>query len=392
MLGNAPTPLEQLLDTALGKKSLTLGLPATRAAGDHRFALTPEGAAMLIERGVEVRMECGAGRAIHYDDVRYLNAGVKIVSRPEAFATDMVLHLPPISAVDAQRMRRGALLLSLLNANTQDAGAVQTLLDRHIVSLALDLVKDTRGNNTFADILSEIGGRAAISVASSMLADANFGKGILLGGVAGIIPCEVTIIGADTAGVAAARSALGMGALVRIFDDNVYRLRCASDILGPGVAASALHPRVLLSALRTADVVIASHVDYPHVITAEAVSCMKDGVVVFNLDNERSVQFASMTCVDLCDEYATRAAYNHRVCYVNAAGTVPRTTAMAIGNTLATMFVDILCCSGGLSNAIKLHPGMQNAIYTFMGRMVNARLAANMGMRSVDISLLLQFS
>jgi len=116
----------------------------------------------------------------------------------------------------------------------------------------------------------------------------------LLGGVAGIIPCEVTIIGADTAGIAAARSALGIGALVRIFDNNVYRLRCASQLLGPGVAASALHPRVLMSALRSADVVIASHIDHPHVIEAEAVAMMKEGVITFNLDNTYSVHFPSL--------------------------------------------------------------------------------------------------
>jgi alanine dehydrogenase len=393
MTAHNQTPLEQLLDIALGKKALTLGLPATREAADHRFALTPEGAAMLIDRGVEVRMEQGAGRVIHYDDVRYASAGVKIVSRGEAFASDIVLHLSPLSAIDVRRMRRGAMLLSMLNPNTQDPEAVQVLLDRHIISLALDLVKDTHGNPTFADILNEIDGRASISVASSMLADSNYGKAILLGGVAGIIPCEVTIIGADTAGIAAARSALGIGALVRIFDNNVYRLRCASQLLGPGVAASALHPRVLMSALRSADVVIASHIDHPHVIEAEAVAMMKEGVITFNLDNTYSVHFPSLKNIDLSTNVPINYCYDGRkVCFVNAAGAVPRTTAMALSNTLVTMFDDILNCSGGLSTAIKLHPGMQCAAYTFLGRIVNARLAANLGMRHVDINLLLQFS
>jgi alanine dehydrogenase len=388
---HTPTPLEQLLDMALGKKSLTLGLPATREATDHRFALTPEGAAMLVERGVVVLMECGAGRVIHYEDMRYVRAGVQIVSRDEAFAADMVLHLPAISAADARRMRRGAMLLSMFNTGKQQLDAVQVLLERHIVALALDLVKDTHGNPTFADILSEIDGRAAIAVASSLLADARYGKGILLGGVAGIIPCEVTIIGADAAGIAAAKSALGTGALVRIFDDNIYRLRCATQMLGPGVATSALHPKVLLSALRSADVVIASHIDHPHVITDDVVLCMKTGVVVFNLDGMQSVSFPLLTNVDLAGVEARRHGAR-RACFVNVAGAVPRTTAMAISNTLVTMFDDILSCSGGLSNAIKLHPGIQSAVYTFMGRMVNARMAANLGLRAVDINLLLQFS
>lgn len=388
-----PTPLEQLLDLALGKKSFTLGLPATREAADHRFALTPEGAAMLIDRGVEVRMEQGAGRAIHYDDTRYLQSGVKIVSRSEAFASDMVLHLSPISALDAARMRRGSMLLTMLNAGAQEPEAVQILLDRHVISLALDLVKDTHGNPTFADILSEIDGRAAISMASTLLSDSRYGKGILLGGVAGIIPCEVTIIGADTAGLASARSALGVGALVRIFDSNVYRLRCASHELGAGVATSALHPRVLMSALRSADVVIASHIDHPHVIEAEAIAQMKEGVIVFNLDNAQSLKFETLKKVDLISGmYAQPPIAGQRVCYVNVAGAVPRTTAMALSNTLVTMFDDILSCSGDLTTAIKLHPGIQSGVATFMGRVVNARLASSLGIRPVDINLLLQFS
>ncbi len=392
MMQHTPTPLEQLLDVALGKKQITLGLPATRTVADHRFALTPEGAAMLIDRGITVCMEHNAGQAIHYTDTRYVQAGVHIVTRAEAFAADMVLHLSPLNALDAQRMRRGAVLLTLLNPATQAPEAVQTLLDRHIVSLALDLVKDNNGNRTFADILNEIDGRAAISIASTLLADARFGKGILLGGVAGIIPCEVTIIGAGIAGIAAARSALGMGAIVRIFDNNVYRLRCATQTLGPGVAASALHPRVLLSALRTADVVIYTHIDHPHIISAEAVQLMKDGVIVFNLDKTTNV-FPSLPDVDLASVSSDDVRSNaQRVNFVNAAGAVPRTTAMAMSNSIVTMFDDMLSCGGGLINAIKLMPGLQCAVSTFMGRVVNAQLANCLGTRHVDINLLLQFS
>jgi alanine dehydrogenase len=289
-------------------------------------------------------------------------------------------------------MRRGAVLLTLLNPTAQMPEAVQTLLDCHIVSFALDLVKDSNGNHTFADILNEIVGRAAISIASTLLADARFGKGILLGGVAGIIPCEVTIIGAGIAGIAAARSALGMGAIVRIFDNNVYRLRCATQTLGAGVAASALHPRVLMSALRSADVVISTHIDHPHIITAEAVELMKEGVIVFNLDKTTNV-FPSLPDIDLATVSSDDVRSNvQRVNFVNAAGAVPRTTAMAMSNSIVTMFDDMLSCGGGFINAIKLMPGLQCAVSTFMGRVVNARLANSLGTRHVDINLLLQFS
>ncbi len=388
-----PTPLEQLFNIAMGRRSITLGLPAISATGDHRFALTPEGAAMLIERGITVCMERGAGRAINYPDIRYSSAGVQIVTRAEAFAADIVLNLSPITPVDAHMMRRGALLLTMLNPATQDQSAVQMLLEKHISSIAIDLVKDLNSNSTFADIINEIDGRATIAVASSILANRQYGKGILLGGVAGIIPCEVLIIGADIAGIAAARSALGMGALVRMFDDNIYRLRNATQTLGPGLATSAMLPHVLSTALRTADVIIATHIERPCIFDQDSVRFMKSSVIIFNLDKSANV-FPSLPIVNLrkVDNPVMQTARSRRVCFVNVAGTVPRTSAMALSNTLITLFDDMLNCGGGIENAIKLLPGLQCGVVTFMGRIVNAQIASNLRMRHVDINLLLQYS
>lgn len=392
MIENTPTPLEQLLHIAMGRKSITLGLPAINTRGDHRFALTPEGAAMLIDRGITVFMEHGAGRAISYSDIRYQHAGVHIVTHEEALATDIVLHLSPISADDAEYMRRGAMLLTMFNPATHDPLAVQTLLEKHITSIALDLVKDGNSKSSFADIINEIDGRASIAVATSILANRQYGKGILLGGVAGIIPCEVLIIGAGIAGIAAARSALGLGALVHLFDDNIYRLRKASETLGSGLATSALHPHVLTTAARSADVVIATHVDHPCVFSEDVMRITKPGVIIFNLDKSTNI-FPSLPIVNLrkVDNPAAHTSPG-RVCFVNVAGTVPRTSAMALSNSLVTMFDDIFSTGGGIENAIKLMPGLQCAALTFSGRVVNARLASNLGLRHVDINLLLQFS
>ena len=350
---------------------------------------------MLVARGLEVWIEKDGGAAIHYDDERYRRAGARIVSRAETLSCDIVLHLPPITTVDARRLRRGALLLTLFHPDHQSADALRILLERRIMSLALDLVTDREGHTPFADVLDEIDGRAALAVASSLLADACHGKGILLGGVAGVTPCEVTVIGAGLAGMAAARSAIGMGALVRLLDTDIYRLRKAVRRLGPSsLVASAMHPRALVSALRTADVVVSTPVNVPHVIGPEAVGEMKKGVVTFSLNDSGKPMFPTMRCVDLA---AVRTPVDvnvdsRRICYINAAGAVPRTVAMALSDTLVTMFGDILMCAGTLSNTLKLHPGMQRAAYTFMGKPTNARTASMLGMRPVDITLLLQFS
>ena len=388
-----PTPLEQLLEVAAGKRSLTLGVPASVSDVDRRFPITPEGAAMLVSRGIDVRIERGAGECIHYPDERFARSGATMVSRAEAFACDIVLHLPPVALHDVRAMRRGAMLLTLFHPDSQSVAALRALLERHVIALALDLVTDVDGHTPFADILDEIDGRAAVAIASSLLADSRHGKGILLGGVAGIVPCEVTVIGAGLAGIAAARSATGLGAMVRIFDTDVYRLRRAGRELTGAVVPSSMHPKVLLSALRSADVVVATPLTVPHIVGPEAVAEMKLGVVTFDLGEASRRVFPSMRCVDLASAHPSdNTMEGRRVCYVNAAGAVPRTVAMALSSTLCGMFTDILNCGATFSNALRLHPGMQRAVLTFMGRPVNMRTAATLGMRPIDINVLLQFS
>ena len=219
---NAPIPLEELLSVSTGKRSVVIGLPAAGGVVEHRFPLTPEGAGMLVARGFSVKMEKGAAEYIHYSDAAYTRCGVEIVERTEALAADIVLYLPPLTPTDARKLKRGALLLSFIHNRDTDRETVKLLVERHVIALALELICDEAGHRPFADILHEIDGRAAIAIASSLLADAVHGKGILLGGVAGVVPCEVMIIGSDMAAVAAAKGAIGMGATVRLFDDNVY--------------------------------------------------------------------------------------------------------------------------------------------------------------------------
>lgn len=392
---HSPEALEQLLATATEKRKLSLGLPAATSDLDRRFALTPEGAGMLVARGLDVRIEAGAGAGIHYPDERYVASGARIVSRAETLSCDIVLHLPPMSAHDARLMHKSALLLTLANISKQDAAAVRLLLERHITTLALDLIADRDGNIPFSDILNEIDGRAAIAIASSLLADARNGKGILLGGIAGINPCEVTIIGAGFAGLAAARSAIGLGAVVRMFDSDVYRLREASRLLGQGIMGSVMHPKVLVSALRTADIVVAASPLTPdYVIEDDIIDVMKAGVITFVLGNPRRNPFPTMRHVDLAAAHPADnpADGTRRVCYVNAGGAVPRTTAMALSNTLATLFGVLMSSGGSFVNALKMNRGMQRAVTTFGGRVVNEQLGNRLGVRHVDIALLLQFS
>ena len=392
---NAPTPQEQPIEVITAKRRVTIGLPAASSPNERRFPITPEGAAMLCERGFELKMEEGAANVIHFSDDTYRRGGVKIVNRRESLGCDIVIHLPAISPTDATGLKPGAVLLSLLHAEHQNPAAVRVLLQRHIISIALDLVEDSKGNRPFADILSEIDGRAAMAIASSLLADPVCGKGILLGGVAGIVPCEVTIVGSGIAARAAARSAIGLGATVRMFDNDVYRLREALHEIGEqSVIGSSLHPRVFANALRSADVVIATATRYPLEISVAVVDEMKRGVIAFDLAHTgRTSVFPSLRCIDLAMAAASDCspARQVRTCYVHAGSAVPRTAAMALSTTLLTFFDEITVCDG-LPNALKFNKGLSCAAYTFMGKIVNSEIASLMGQRTIDITLFLQFS
>lgn len=391
MANYSPTPLEELLTATAARRKVTIGLPKPQGA-DKRFPLTPEAAGMLAERGFAVKIESGGADSIHYADSKYRELGAAIVDRAEALRCDIVICLTPLALSDARGLKRGSMLLTLFDSALIEPRVLAQLIAGHVIAIALDLIVDDCGHAPVADILSEISGRASMAIASALLADAVHGKGILLGGIAGIVPCEVTVIGSGIDARAAASSALGLGATVRMFDSDTYRLRAALFGLGPGVAGSVLHPRVLLNALRSADVVVATPVRPAFAIAADVVSEMKRGVITFDLGNGTQPAFPSLRQVDLGNASASDNTMDgRRVCYVRPGNAVPRTAAMGLSNILYTMLSEIFSCDG-FNNALMLNSGLQGATLTFLGKPTNPTVAKRLGMRQVDIKLILQFS
>ncbi len=390
---SASTPQEQPQETLSSPRGFTIGLPACDNPSERRFPITPEAAAALTERGFRVKMQENAAVHINYTDNQYLRAGVSVTTREEALRCDIVIHLASPDISDVRHLRKGAMLLTLMRSVNQRPEIVQELLKRHIITIAIDLIEDSRGCTPFADILAEIDGRASIAIASSLLADSTRGKGILLGGVAGIIPCETLIIGSGIAACAAARSSMGLGATVRMYDNDVYSLRRASQELGPWVISSTLHPHTVENALRSADVVVVTPTREPFSVERELITVMKRGAIAFDLASDCGSAFPSMRSVDLADATALPASATspERLCFINAGCAVARTAAMALSNTFLTLMSSIVTCEG-VNNALKLLPGMQKATLTFFGRIVNPKTAKATGMRNVDISIYLTLS
>ena len=387
------TPLEQPAEVLTRPRRFSIGLPRSASRAERRFPLTPEAVNILVDHGFTVKMETGAADIIHYPDNRYSRHGAEIVDRREALQCDIVIHLAPLTVSDVSSMRRGAMLLTLLHsASPITRLLVEALTRRGIMTIALDLIKDREDHKPFADILSEIDGRASIAVAASLLADAIRGKGILLGGIAGIVPCEIVVLGSGIAARAVAQSAMGLGAQVRMFDSDVYSLRSAIQRLGPGVVGSAPHPHVLDNALRAADIVVATGTGGKIVIDSDRCELMKRGVITFDISSTPGSVFPAMPTIDLAVARSSdNTADGHRVCYINAGSAVPRTAAMAMSNALGVMLEEIITCEG-MSNALKLTPGLQCATLTFNGHVVNPELARLTCCRPTDLALFIQLS
>lgn len=382
---------EQPCVSATDNRRISLGLPSA-ADGERRFPLTPECVAILVEKGITVRIEKGAAAPIHYPDSSYAKAGAEVLTRAEVLQCDMVVSLSVMSPGDLCRMRRGAMLFTLMRSVRDNVGVVRGLLDRSIICVALDRVRDDDGKTPFADILHEINGRAAITLAAAMQADPDDGKGILMGGIAGIVPCEVTIIGSGIAACAAAKSAVGLGATVRMFDNDVYSLRKAVRYLGDGVISSALHPHVLEGALRSADVVMATPMKSTPVLDTAMLAVLKKRVLLFDLNDRPVTVFAPLTPIDLCAGAGQSCGRN--CYYINVGACVPRTAAMAIGNAFVTLVDDFLGIGDAMAvrNTVKLLPQLHPAVVTFMGKPIDREVAALVGQRSVDLSLFLSLS
>ena len=389
----SPTPAAQPQATPTRDNRITVGLPRCVTRSERRFPLTPEGVQSLCDTGYRVKIESHAGDDIHYTDNQYTRCGATVTTHAETLACDIVIHTAVMPQRDALTLKRGTLLLTFSHAALADADTARTLLERGVTTVAIDLIEDSEGNTPFADILAEIDGRASMAIASSLLADPIHGKGILIGGVAGVMACETLIIGSNNTAHAAARSAFGLGAIVRMMDNDIYRLRRACRELGQGVISSSLHPRTLASALRTADIVVMTDIDTPlHFDTAD-IDTMKRGVITFDLSKGAGATFPSMPAMNLADSRAIDNSYaeERRVCYVNAGSAVPRTAAMALSNVFITMFSALSDCRSAL-NLLKMHPGMQCAALSFMGHAVNRHMARLCGVRAGNISLYISLS
>jgi len=385
-------PQEELLETGLKKKKVSIGIPCESDVNEKRVPLTPEAVNILVEAGNQIYVQEGSGLGANYSDRDYSENGAQITKTgDEVFNCDLVLKVAPFSLEEVRKLGDRTTVMSFLKVLKQDRKTLTTMMQKNITAVAFERIRDRHDELPVVESMSEISGVTAVLIASEYLSNKYGGKGVMLGGISGVTPTEVVIIGAGTAGEYAARAALGLGAEVIVFDNSVHRLRKFQSLLGQRLQTSVYHPQVLHKALRSADVLIgAIQIEdlrpWYH-ITEEMVSKMKKGSVLIDLSIDRGGCIETMECRDLKDPVYEKHGVIHFAAW-NLPSRVARTASIALSNVF-TPLIQELADQGGLDTMLKTNPGLTNGVYIYKGILTNETLGQKFNLLSKDINLLL---
>jgi len=391
-LQRALFPEESLLREIVRQPRLSIGLPRENARSETRLALTPEGVSIVVEEGHKVMVQRGAGLPMFYSDLQYSEAGAVIVdSEAEVFGADIVLKIAPPTLEELSLMKNGKSIFSMLQLSNLTADSIKMMITKKLNAVAYELIKDEQKAFPVVNTIAEIEGNTAIGVASELMSNASGGKGILLGGIAGVSPTEVVILGAGLAGSVAARSALALGAQVKIFDHDVNKLRKIQHYLGQQVFTSVIHPAVLFKALTTADAVIGNlryiNGSERFMVSEELVKTMKQGAIIIDLSVDQGGCFETSMCRTIENPVFEKYGIIH-YCVPNISARVGRTSSMALSNIFSSMLVKI-GNSGSVKIAVGESTGFRNGVYVYSGMLVNRLIAGYFGLSSNDIGLFL---
>ncbi|PKP20395.1 MAG: alanine dehydrogenase [Bacteroidetes bacterium HGW-Bacteroidetes-21] len=385
-------PQEEKLAVKRSGKTFTIGIPREEDKNENRIPLTPMTVEMLVREGHEIIIQSNAGMKANFQDLSFSEAGARMVdNKEEVFSADIVLKVSPPTDLEIGLMKDRALLISILNAPTQNPGFFRKQSDKRITSLAYEYIKDESDCFPIVRSMSEIAGNTAVLIAAEYLSNVHEGKGEMLGGITGVNPSEVIILGAGTAGEFAARTALGLGAIVKIFDSSTYKLKRLQNNLGQRVFTSMIIAEVLSNALKTADVVIGAMrrrtAEPIYVITEDMVGKMKKGSVIIDISIDQGG----------CIETSRLTTHAHPVfvkngvvhyCVPNIPSRVARTASYAFSNIFAPMIREI-SYAGGVRQLMRDKPAIRNGVYMFEGILTNQQLGNMFSLPSQDINLLM---
>ena len=387
---NKLIPQEEVLELKSGKLDLFIGLPKEKTFQENRIAIVPEAVQLLVSNGHTVLIESGYGDNANFSDHEFSEAGAKIIyDTKEIYQADIIMKVEPPTLEEVEMMKGRQILISALQITTQNQEYINKLLSKKITALAFEYIQDELGIATIMRSMGEIAGNTSLLIASEYLSNINNGKGLMLGGVTGVSPTEVVIVGAGTVGEFATRAAIGLGASVKVFDNSLSKLRRLQNDIKNRLFTSVIQPKVLLKSLMRADVVIcalrSADKRTPCVISEDMVRKMKDGSVIIDvsIDQGGCVETSRIT-------NHSKPIYNKfgviHYCVPNITSRVSRTASFALSNTLTPILLKI-ADEGGLENIIKHDLGLRHGVFIYHGILTHRMVGEwfNMSYKEIDL-------
>lgn len=359
---------------------MLIGIPKEIKNHEYRVGATPGMVRFLIEAGHQVFVQKDAGSQIGYTDAMFTAAGAKIVSTAaEVYAAEMVIKVKEPQENEYPLLREGLILFCYLHL-APDPTQTQQLLEKKVIGIAYETVTDIHGKLPLLVPMSEIAGRISIQVGASSLQMNNDGLGILLGGVPGVFPGRVTIIGGGVVGTEAARMAMGLGASVTIIDKDLNRLRALDALYGPNLKTLYSIPTNIEEMLIRSELVIGSVLipgkTAPKLITRSMIKKMMPGSVFVDVAIDQGG----------CSETSRPTTHAHptyivdgvvHYCVTNMPGACARTSTQALTN--ATMDYALKIANKGYKKALLEHPGLKDGLNVCLGHVTNEHVACDLG-------------
>lgn len=385
-------PKEETLEVRRKKGSLFIGIPKETHFQENRVALVPESVSLLVANGHRVKIETKSGEGANFSDREYSEAGAEIVhNTKEIFECDIIFKVAPPSEAEVEMMKGSQTLISALQINVQPKVILQNLIKKKITAIAWDYIRDEDGAFPVVRTLGEITGTTSVLVAGELLSKFNSGKGMMLGGVAGVQPTEVVVIGAGTVAEYAVRAALGLGCSVKVFDNSLSRLRRLQTDIGTRIYTSIIQPKVLAKALMRADVAIGAVRSNlgktPCIVSDEMVSSMKPGSVIIDVSIAQGGCFETSKITNHNDPTFVKHDVIH-YCVPNIASRVSRTASFALSNIFSPILLE-MGNTGGPKDMIVTDYGFRAGVYIYQGVLTSEVLGKVFDLQFKDIELIL---
>ena len=385
------SPQEETLKSKKQKGELFIGIPKENQYQEKRICLTPDAVSVIVAHGHQVLVESKAGEIASFSDIDYTNAGAKITEdTKKVFSCPLLLKVAPPTIYEIKMIKPQTTIISALQIKTQSKEYFEKLAKKRITAIAFEYIQDKDGKHPTVRSLSEIAGISSVLIASDIMAASNKGNGLMFGNISGVPPVEVVIIGAGTVGEFAARSAIGLGANIKVFDSSITKLRKIQTNLNRTFYTSTLQPKNLLKALKRCDVAIGAvrgKDRSPIVVSTTMVENMKKGAVIIDIsiDTGGCFETSKITSHDT-PTFESFGVIHYAV--PNVSSRYPKTSSISISN-IFTPYLLKIGEDGGLETALRFDNGLRNGLYMYHGILTNKSIGEWFSLSYSDINFLI---